>query len=231
MLADVTLAVCCNGSIGYDPAAAMMVWQDRLASGTAADLAALLAIELPDARFGAYDGYGWTVCHGYFELRPWRPAGAVAEASVSEVCQIEASALGICHPSLRASDIAAVITSSGVLAGRASVCYSGDDTLDVTPAGVDKGSGLLRAFESLGIDPLEAVGFGDAQNDLPMADVLGSFVAMGNADPSVLAVASDVTSTVAADGVPAWLTAAGMLSLQAAGPACARTPAGGTGLG
>jgi hydroxymethylpyrimidine pyrophosphatase-like HAD family hydrolase len=207
VLADVTLAVCCNGSIGYDPAAAATIWREQVPAQLASDLAAVLAAELPAARFGAYDGQGWTVCPGCLDLPTWLPVGPAAVASVQQVCDVRATALGICHPSLRAAEVAAVIALSGVLAGRASLSYGGDAMLDVMPAGVSKGTGVVKALAIAGIDPLDAVGFGDAQNDLPVAAVLGSFVAMGNADPEVLAAATDVTGTVAADGVATWLAA------------------------
>jgi hydroxymethylpyrimidine pyrophosphatase-like HAD family hydrolase len=152
VLADVTLAVCCNGSIGYDPAAAATLWREQLPAQLARDLAAVLAAKLPAARFGAYDGQGWTVCHGCLEMPTWLPVGPAAVASVQQVCDVRATALGICHPSLRAAELAAVIASSGVLAGWASLSYGGKAMLDVMPAGVSKGTGVAKALGTVAAD-------------------------------------------------------------------------------
>ena len=43
--------------------------------------------------------------------------------------------------------------------GRATMSYGSDDTLDMAPAGVDKGSGVRRALAALGVDPTDAIGY------------------------------------------------------------------------
>ena len=65
--------------------------------------------------------------------------------------------------------------------------------LMVLPRGVDKASGLLAALAELGIDPEDAVGVGDAENDLAMFDACGLAVAVANALPSVKERADRVT--------------------------------------
>ena len=101
--------------------------------------------------------------------------------------------------------------------GRATMSYGSDDTLDMAPAGVDKGSGVRRALAALGVDPTDAIGFGDAMNDLAMFAVVGHRVAVANAAVEVLAAADEVTGAVADDGVAAWLRVA--LPLVSATPA------------
>jgi Cof subfamily protein (haloacid dehalogenase superfamily) len=207
MLADVTFAVCCSGSIGYVPATREPRWRHRLGTDVLSDLAELLAEVLPEARFGAYDGRLWIVCPGYLELRAWRPVGPVQVAPREQVCEVDASALAICHPARSAAEVAAVLEATGVLRGRATMCYGSDDTLDVVPHGVDKGTGVIRALAELTVAPADVVGFGDAMSDLAMFGVVGHRVAVANAHPDVLAAADEVAAAVTDDGVARWLSA------------------------
>lgn len=77
--------------------------------------------------------------------------------------------------------------------------------------GVNKGSGVRRALELMGVDPACAMAFGDSGNDLPMAKAVGTFVAMGNALPAVKDAADYVTDPVESDGVVTALEHFGIL--------------------
>ena len=77
--------------------------------------------------------------------------------------------------------------------------------LEVIPAVINKGQGLLDTRRALGIDPTETVAFGDAQNDIPMLKAAGIGVAMGNAADPVKAAADQVTATNNEDGIALWL--------------------------
>ncbi len=73
--------------------------------------------------------------------------------------------------------------------------------LDVTHPGTDKGH-AVRAFASHWGVPLEEVAvIGDMANDLPMFEIAGLAIAMGNATDAVKAQAHFVTGTNAEDGV------------------------------
>jgi hydroxymethylpyrimidine pyrophosphatase-like HAD family hydrolase len=72
--------------------------------------------------------------------------------------------------------------------------------VDVSPLGVDKASGVLRALAVLHRTPSEAVAFGDMPNDLSMFAYCGRSVAVGNAHPAVRAAATITTFTAAEDG-------------------------------
>jgi hydroxymethylpyrimidine pyrophosphatase-like HAD family hydrolase len=65
--------------------------------------------------------------------------------------------------------------------------------LMVLPHGVDKASGLLAALAELGLSPGDAVGIGDAENDLAMLEACGLAVAVANALPWVKERADRVT--------------------------------------
>ena len=77
--------------------------------------------------------------------------------------------------------------------------------LEVIPDSINKGQGLIDTCRALGIDPCDAVAFGDAQNDIPMLKAAGIGVAMGNATQAVKAAADQVTDSNNEDGIATWL--------------------------
>jgi Cof subfamily protein (haloacid dehalogenase superfamily) len=82
--------------------------------------------------------------------------------------------------------------------------YSGPRFLEVTRAGVSKGSGLRYLARHLRI-PLERVlVIGDQENDLSMFEVAGAAVAMGNA-PEIVKAAADLVAPTNDEGGLAWV--------------------------
>jgi len=75
------------------------------------------------------------------------------------------------------------------------------ELLDVSAAGVDKGSGLRRLMELMGVEREEVCVFGDYLNDLPMLAEAGLAVAMGNACGEVKAHAHLVAAANDENGV------------------------------
>lgn len=72
---------------------------------------------------------------------------------------------------------------------------------DVIPADGGKDVGVHLVLEHLGIDPSQAVCFGDGENDISMLDACGHAVVMGSASDEVKAHATLVTDDVAHEGV------------------------------
>lgn len=70
--------------------------------------------------------------------------------------------------------------------------HAESSSLELTATGVDKGVGLTKLCEALGIPVSASIAVGDADNDLSVLRTAGLAVAMGNALDSVKAV-SDVT--------------------------------------
>ena len=65
------------------------------------------------------------------------------------------------------------------------LAYSDSTTLEVSPGGVNKGTGLAALAGLLGV-PMEAtIAVGDSNNDLPMLAMAGLAVGMGNANARV----------------------------------------------
>jgi hypothetical protein len=89
---------------------------------------------------------------------------------------------------------------------RASLTQAGLGFVEICPPGVDKATGLAVVAAEIGVDPADVLVFGDMPNDLPMFTWAGwGRVAVGNAHPSVKALADEVTLTNDEDGVAVWL--------------------------
>lgn len=75
--------------------------------------------------------------------------------------------------------------------------------LEVMNAKASKGQALAELLELLDLAPENLMAIGDGMNDLPMLQLAGTGVAMGNAGDAVKAVAQHVTVTNDEDGVAA----------------------------
>lgn len=75
--------------------------------------------------------------------------------------------------------------------------------LEITPAGVSKGSALLALADRLGIAAASILAIGDNYNDLSMLQAAGLGVAMGNAPEAVQRQAKQVTRSNNEAGVAA----------------------------
>ena len=82
------------------------------------------------------------------------------------------------------------------------VC-GGYNNLEFTRADANKGVGLQKLAEILGVDPDATMAIGDTENDLAIIEAAGIGVAMGNATDAVKARADYVTTTNTKDGVAA----------------------------
>ena len=89
--------------------------------------------------------------------------------------------------------------------GRFEIARMGATELEVTARGTTKGTGAKLLLEHLGMEAQKSVAFGDGGNDLPMADVVGRFVAVGNAEDAVKQAADEVCASVSEDGVAQWI--------------------------
>ncbi len=82
-----------------------------------------------------------------------------------------------------------------------SIPLPGGSNGEVILLGTNKGSAILEVLEQLGLDAADAIGIGDSWNDVEMFEVVGTAVAMGNADPELQSRADRVTTSVLDDGV------------------------------
>ncbi len=75
------------------------------------------------------------------------------------------------------------------------------ESLMVLPAGVNKGTGLEAALDSLAISFRDVIAVGDAENDLPFLSRSGCAVAVANALPAVKEIADLVTVQAEGAGI------------------------------
>lgn len=196
----VDLAVCCTGAIGYRPATSEVLWRltlDEARVGAIVERAAHLG-----AGVAGFDGAVWRMTAEYHRLSPDTPQGPprlVVEAK--DLVGSSTCTMALRHGSLPADRLAqelAVVCSS---VGLASV--GGASIIDISPAGVDKGSGLSQALDTLGIPAEATIAFGDMPNDLPMFRRVGWSYAMGNAHADLIRQSNQVIASVDSDGFAA----------------------------
>lgn len=71
----------------------------------------------------------------------------------------------------------------------------------MTATGVDKGSALANVADAYGVPLSRVMMIGDSENDLPALQIAGVAVAMGNAEPEVLATAHHTVDHVDEGGL------------------------------
>ena len=84
---------------------------------------------------------------------------------------------------------------------RSARSFNGNQLVTLTASGVDKGVGLRALCDALDIDLRDTVAIGDDDVDLPMFEVAGHSIAMGNADEAIRSAADIVTESADEHGV------------------------------
>lgn len=80
------------------------------------------------------------------------------------------------------------------------MAYAESSSLEFSAEGVDKGIGLTKLCEHLGLPLSRTIAVGDADNDLSVLKAAGLSVAMGNANEAVKAVSDVVVADCEHDG-------------------------------
>lgn len=81
------------------------------------------------------------------------------------------------------------------------VVCGGDNNLEISAAGVSKGTALLKTAEFLGADPSQTIAFGDSGNDLDIIKAAGIGIAMGNGTEEIKAAADMITLSNNENGI------------------------------
>lgn len=84
---------------------------------------------------------------------------------------------------------------------RMDVCLAGENFLDFTSKGCNKGKALSIIQEHYGIKPEETAAFGNADNDIPMLERAKYSYAVGNASDNLKQTAYEVIDKVGEDAV------------------------------
>ncbi|MGH3622619.1 MAG: HAD family hydrolase [Sciscionella sp.] len=199
-------AVCCNGAVLYDAVVDQVVCAKELDPVLLRDVADALHRALPGSFLGAEragsnarrpDGPVFVTESGY--THPWADDDPMT-APRAELLGLPAVKLLIRHEAMTSEEMA--VAASAVVGDAVDVTFSiGVGLIEVSVPGVSKANGLAEVIELFGVRREDVIAFGDMPNDLSMLRWAGHSVAMGNAHPDVLAVADEVTTSNAEDGV------------------------------
>lgn len=77
----------------------------------------------------------------------------------------------------------------------------------------DKGIGVRKVCEYMGIPLENSIGFGDSMNDKEMMDVVGMSVCMENGSPALKSIADEVCDAVSNDGIYKAFVKYGLLTI------------------
>ena len=200
-------AVCCNGAVLLDLATLEILDEDSLAPDLLESISSELRRRQPDTWFAVE--YGFEFRHEPIYKPRWDvDAPGVAEARLAEMVAAPAAKLLARHEELSPEEFVALVED--VIGNRATVTHSSSDALaEISALGVTKASGLAKVAAQHGVGPEDVVVFGDMPNDIAAFEWVraagGRAVAMADAHPDLMAVATDVTGTNDDDGVAAFL--------------------------
>ena len=186
--------VCSNGALIYDIAADRIAEVSPVGGTLLRSTVSQLQEQLPGALFGWETTVSVTFEPGFHgEDRP-------AEADPEPLDQVvDAIKLFVAHPEVHESELQHTVAP--LLDPGMNVSTSGAHFVEVTAAGIDKGTTLARVAAAMGIEQSEVMAFGDQMNDLTMLAWAGVGVAMGNARPEAIEAADRVAPSNSEDGV------------------------------
>jgi Cof subfamily protein (haloacid dehalogenase superfamily) len=198
------VAVCLNGAITYDVGRREVLGTAPLAPKVmqrfAADLdAATDRIGVAVERLGTDASCCWA--EPAYE-HPWIQA-RFRIADRAEVLSEPAAKMLVRG---RSDSRSLAATARRVGGDDVSITWSTDaGMIEVAAGGVNKGTALDRLVEQWGVDPADAIAFGDMPNDLELLRWAGHGVAMAGGHPELQAAADEIAPEHFRDGVAAVL--------------------------
>ncbi len=197
------IAVCCSGSIGWSPAQRAATWMDMMVPASIARIVEIAVTE--GAGVASFDGSLWRMTPEYARLSPTQPHGTTrVVVDAPDLARAACCTMAVRHASGDLNRIAALVATE---ADTGALSHVGRSTvLDVTRAGVDKGTGTVRALAHLGLAPEDAISFGDMPNDTPLFRVTGRSYSVGEVHPDVTSAADEVVADVENDGFARTIT-------------------------
>lgn len=200
--------VCANGAVVLrrDPDAPVGYARDHVETFDPTEVLTTIRGHLGDASYAVEDAEGVFRYTGYF------PDGALAAASdkveFDDLLGVAATRVVVISPGHAIEDFLAVVERMGLHQVTYNVGWTA--WLDIAPDGVNKATGLERVRSALGIPASRVFTAGDGRNDIDMFEWTaaggGVGVAMGQAPPEVVAVATETTGTDIDDGLADALT-------------------------
>lgn len=200
------MAVCANGAVLYDSATDRIVSASTLSSETLIEFADLVARVIPGAglaveRVGrsAHDAATPQFVSSPGYEHAWLNPDNT-EVSLEDLLSAPAIKLLVRKPGAPSRAMAVALAEHVGLLG--DITFSTNNGLiEILPRGISKASGVEAVARPLGVAADDVVAFGDMPNDMEMLQWAGLGVAMGNANPEVMAVADEVTTPNSDDGL------------------------------
>jgi Cof subfamily protein (haloacid dehalogenase superfamily) len=193
------IAICANGALVYDLHTEQVIESFLFPGQAALGVASLLRKVIPGVAF-AVEYHDRPFGHEQAYVPRWDSQDGKVIAPINELLARDVVKLLARHPTMGPDEFLEV--ACGVVGDSCTVTHSSTDgLLEISAAGVSKATGLALVAEERDVAAAEVVAFGDMPNDLPMLAWAGLGVAVGNAHPSVLQAADEVTGTNDDDGV------------------------------
>jgi hypothetical protein len=192
-------AICANGGVIWDIASETVLRQFPIPCEAALEVVARLRPLLPQA--------AWAVERptAFAHEPAYRSRWPVPDDTVVDAIEVLLGSapvkLMLRSPAATADRLVSIAREAVGDLVEVTHSSTADTLLEMSAAGVSKGSSLAALCESLGIAPGDVLAFGDMPNDLPMLRWAGRSVAVANAHPEVLAAAGEVTASCDEDGV------------------------------
>lgn len=169
------------------------------------DVLATIHEKLPNAHYAVEDELGLLRYIGWF---PEAGLDVFTERveTFEDLFTDEATRVVVISATDEEQEFHATIKDMGLHQVSYSIGYT--SWLEIGPFGVNKATALERVRTKHGIKRTNVMAVGDGRNDIQMLQWAGEFgrgVAMGQAPPEVIAVASEVTHAEADGGLPAVL--------------------------
>lgn len=192
-------AVCANGGVIWDIGSATVLRQFPIDANVATEVVSRLRPLLPDAAWAVERATAFAHEPAYRSRWPV-PEGTLV-GQIETLLTVAPVKLMLRSGAASADELVALAREA--VGGLVEVTHSStaDTLLEMSGAGVSKGSSLAALCRQRGIDAAEVIAFGDMPNDLPMLRWAGRSVAVANAHPEVLAEARTVTASCDQDGV------------------------------
>ena len=194
-----SVAVCVNGAVTWDLDEDEALSEFAIEAGVVSEVVATLTALFPGGAWAVERTHTFAHEPGYRPLWPVPPDTTVA--AVSRLLTEPPVKLMFRHEGLSPDEMLA--PAQRALEGLVELSHSNSagGLLEISAAGIDKGSAVARLCDSAGIDRDEVIAFGDMPNDLSLLAWAGTAVAVANAHPDVLATAAEVTLSNDDDGV------------------------------
>ncbi|MET9226819.1 HAD family hydrolase [Lentzea sp. NPDC003310] len=189
----VSLALCSNGAVWWDPALGEVT--KRVTFDPGPTIKALQAL-LPGAVFATERTGVGNLSLG--EFLPGDLWGETRQATFEEMA-VPTSRLVMRWLDRTPAELSFAVKDLELPGVEWSVDHT-EAWLTAVPPNVSKGTALDELCASLGIRPADALAIGDGSNDVEMLTWAGRGVAMGQAPAHVQAVADEVAPTVLEDG-------------------------------